>query len=57
MNFVAGALLLFMAEEDAFWCLAIIAEDLLPGYFALIMVAPQVRLCAPCTWHLVLRVA
>ncbi|KAK9806629.1 hypothetical protein WJX73_002174 [Symbiochloris irregularis] len=42
MNFVAGALLLFMAEEDAFWCLAIIAEDLLPGYFALIMVAPQV---------------
>ena len=42
MNFIAGALLLFMDEEDAFWSLAIIAEDLLPGYFSLIMVAPQV---------------
>lgn len=45
MNFIAGCLLLFMDEEDAFWCLAIIAEDLLPGYFSLIMVAPQV--CLP----------
>ena len=42
MNFVAGSLLLFMDEEDAFWCLACIAEDLLPGYYDLVMVAPQV---------------
>lgn len=47
MNFIAGALLLFMDEEDAFWSLAIIAEDLLPGYFSLIMVAPQVSCCLP----------
>ena len=46
MNFIAGALLLFMDEEDAFWCLAIISEDLLPGYFSLIMVAPQVSECS-----------
>ncbi len=42
MNFVAGFLLLFMNEEDAFWCLAAIVEDLLPGYFSHAMVAPQV---------------
>ena len=47
MNFVAGSLLLFMDEEDAFWCLACIAEDLLPGYYDLVMVAPQVGSCAP----------
>ena len=43
MNFIAGSLLLFMDEEDAFWCLAVIAEDLLPGYYDLVMVAPQAR--------------
>ena len=42
MNFVAGFLLLFMNEEDAFWCLCTIVEDLLPGYFSHAMVAPQV---------------
>lgn len=42
MNFVAGAMLLFMGEEDAFWCLCAIVEDLLPGYFALDLIAPQV---------------
>ncbi|KAK9810304.1 hypothetical protein WJX72_008307 [[Myrmecia] bisecta] len=42
MNFVAGCLLLFMDEEDAFWCLTVIVEDLLPGYFSMAMVAPQV---------------
>lgn len=44
MNFVAGCLLLFMDEEDAFWCLCCIVEDLLPGYFSQAMVAPQVPL-------------
>ena len=43
MNFVAGCLLLFMDEEDAFWCLTTIIEDLLPGYFSTTMVAPQVH--------------
>lgn len=42
MNFVAGCLLLFMDEQDAFWSLAVIVEDLLPGYFSLQMLAPQV---------------
>jgi hypothetical protein len=42
MNFIAGCLLLFMDEEDAFWALASVVEDLLPGYFSLAMVAPQV---------------
>ena len=42
MNFVAGCLLLFMDEEDAFWSLTVIVEDLLPGYFSLQMLAPQV---------------
>lgn len=42
MNFVAGAMLLFMEEEDAFWALAAVVEDLLPGYFAMDLIAPQV---------------
>lgn len=44
MNFVAGCLLLFMDEEDAFWSLACVIEDLLPGYFSTAMVEPQVTL-------------
>lgn len=47
MNFVAGCLLLFMDEEDAFWCLACIIEDLLPGYFSTAMVEPQARHLKP----------
>lgn len=43
MNFVAGCLLLFMEEEDAFWCLAVIVEQLLPGYFDTTMAASQVH--------------
>jgi hypothetical protein len=43
MNFVAGCLLLFMDEEDAFWSLACIIEDLLPGYYSTAMVEPQVN--------------
>jgi hypothetical protein len=45
MNFVAGCLLLFMDEEDAFWSLACVIEDLLPGYFSTAMVEPQVGGC------------
>ncbi len=44
MNFIAGCLLLFMEEEDAFWCLTNIVEDLLPGYFSTTMAASQVGL-------------
>eukprot|EP00887_Chlorella_sp_A99_P001132 scaffold14.g1132.t1 len=42
LNFIAAAFALFMEEEDAFWCLAAVVEDLLPGYFETRMVAPQV---------------
>ena len=51
LNFIAGCLLLIMEEEDAFWALAVIVEDLLPGYFSFMMVAPQVRAqrVLPCT--------
>lgn len=42
MNFVAACLMLFMGEEEAFWCLVSVVEDLLPGYFHTRMVAPQV---------------
>ena len=47
MNFVAACLLLFMDEEDAFWSLAVIIEDLLPGYFSTAMVEPQVMRLGP----------
>lgn len=42
MNFIAGAFMLFMGEEDAFWAVTVVVEDLLPGYFALDLVAAQV---------------
>jgi len=34
--------LLFLPEEEAFWCLAAVVEDLMVGYFDTWMVAPQV---------------
>lgn len=43
MNFIAGVLLLFMGEEDAYYCLQAVVEDILPGYFSQAMVATQVR--------------
>lgn len=42
MNFIAGVLLLFMDEEDAFWCLSALVEELLPGHYNMAMVAPIV---------------
>ncbi|GMH41674.1 hypothetical protein BSKO_09584 [Bryopsis sp. KO-2023] len=42
MNFTAGLLLLFMDEEEAFWCLSALVEDLLPGHFHMEMIAPVI---------------
>jgi hypothetical protein len=42
MNFLAALLLLLMEEEAAFWCLAAIVEDILPGYFTNTMLASAV---------------
>ena len=50
MNFIAACFGLFMEEEAAFWCLAAVVEDLLPGYFDQRMVAPQVG--GPGSWVL-----
>jgi hypothetical protein len=33
MNFLAGVLLLFMHEEDAFWALDVLVEGILKDYF------------------------
>ena len=55
MNFIAGALLLFMDEEVVFWALATIVEDILPGYFAQDLVAAQVDQLV--FKHMVLRLA
>ena len=44
LNFLAATFLLLLPEDDAFWCLATLVEDLLgPSYFDERMVAPQVR--------------
>lgn len=34
MNIVAAALLIFMSEEQAFWCLSSVCDTLLPGYYS-----------------------
>jgi hypothetical protein len=36
MNFVTALLLLFMEEEEAFWMLAAIVEDIMPLDFVLL---------------------
>eukprot|EP00198_Chlamydomonas_reinhardtii_P012316 XP_001701653.1 RabGAP/TBC protein [Chlamydomonas reinhardtii] len=42
LNFVAGTLLLFLDEEDAFWCLAALLQDILKGYYDVDMMGMQV---------------
>lgn len=34
MNFIAGGLLLFLDEAEAFWLLCFVVEELLPDYFS-----------------------
>lgn len=34
MNIVVAALLIFMSEEQAFWCLNILCERIVPGYYS-----------------------
>lgn len=42
MNFIAGGLLVFMEEEEAFWTLCFIVEEMLPDYFTRNIIGPQV---------------
>lgn len=42
LNRLAAIALLFMDEEDAFWCLVGIIKSIMPGYFSRTLVAPQV---------------
>eukprot|EP01112_Ceratiomyxa_fruticulosa_P009535 TRINITY_DN2491_c0_g2_i1.p1 TRINITY_DN2491_c0_g2~~TRINITY_DN2491_c0_g2_i1.p1 ORF type:complete len:568 (-),score=112.83 TRINITY_DN2491_c0_g2_i1:563-2266(-) len=42
MNFIAGFLLLFMEEEDVFYTLCVMLENIIPGYFQQDMVGIQV---------------
>ncbi|OQV23249.1 TBC1 domain family member 2A [Hypsibius exemplaris] len=41
MNRLVAVALLFLNEEDAFWCLVAIVEYLLPGYFTINMIEAQ----------------
>ncbi|KAK9324585.1 rab-GTPase-TBC domain-containing protein [Lipomyces orientalis] len=34
MNIVVAALLIYMSEEQAFWCLSMLCDHLLPGYYS-----------------------
>eukprot|EP00983_Pelagomonas_calceolata_P019510 613439-Pelagomonas_calceolata.AAC.1 len=44
MNFVAAVLLMHApSEEEAFYCLVSVVEDVLPAYYAQDMSATQVR--------------
>jgi len=43
MNFIAGGLLVFLEEEQAFWALCWLVEDLLHGYFSRSMMGLQVE--------------
>jgi TBC1 domain family member 2B len=41
MNRLVAVALLFLNEEEAFWCLVAIVEYILPGYFTVNMVEAQ----------------
>ncbi|KAH3668738.1 hypothetical protein OGAPHI_002493 [Ogataea philodendri] len=34
MNIVAAALLIYMSEEQVFWCLHVLCENIIPGYYS-----------------------
>ena len=34
MNIVVAALLIFMSEEQAFWCLNVLCDRIVPGYYS-----------------------
>ena len=34
MNLVVASFLIFMSEEQCFWCLSMLCERLLPGYYS-----------------------
>ncbi len=40
---IHAVLLMFMSEEDAFWSLVIVVEEVLKGYFSPDMLATKVR--------------
>ena len=42
MNRLVAIALLFLNEEEAFWCLVAIVDNLLPGYFTTTMLEAQV---------------
>lgn len=42
MNIVASMLLLFMNEEEAFWIMAVLCEDLVPEYYRKTMLGSMV---------------
>jgi hypothetical protein len=43
MNIVAALLLLYTDEEDCFWLLSVIVEEVCPKYYARAMVGSKVR--------------
>ncbi|KAJ9511455.1 hypothetical protein QJQ45_029884 [Haematococcus lacustris] len=41
-NYIAAVLMMFLSEEDTFYCLAAVVEEVMTGYYALDMQAAQV---------------
>lgn len=47
MNFIATCVLSIVSEEEAFWMLVCIVEDLLPeDYYSSTMVLSEINVCA-----------
>lgn len=47
MNRLVAVALLFLNEEDAFWCVTAVVDYLLPGYFSINMAEAQVDQVSP----------
>lgn len=53
MNLVVASFLIFMSEEQCFWCLSILCDRLLPGYYSCVLCVLSTSLtpslAPPCT--------
>jgi len=49
MNLVTASFLIYMSEEQCFWCLTVLCDRLLPGYYRCASSPPALSPSLPCS--------